>query len=99
MGNDDFFDHLKQHPNATRLFFEFLGLHAHNLVSVTGFYGSVYLAGGVIDHLIQNKLSDWDAFETYFRPNMLPTVTARLESTSVEYVLHDELPLLGLTTL
>lgn len=96
---EDFMQDLKNHPDAVRLFFEFLGLYAHNIVSVTGFYGGVYLTGGVIDNLIKNNLADWGAFETYFRPPMLSVVNARLNSTTVSYVLHDELPLLGLTIL
>lgn len=96
---EDMFDVLKNHPDAARLFFEFLGMHAQNLVSVFGFYGGVYLAGGVIDHLILQGLTDWDAFTRYFRAPMLETVTARLESCPVYYVLHDELPLLGLTVI
>ncbi len=96
---DDFMQDLKNNPETIRLFFEFLGLYAHNIVSVTGFYGGIYLTGGVIDNLIKHDLANWDAFETYFRPPMLPVVNDRLNSTSVNYVLHNELPLLGLTTL
>lgn len=99
MSPDEFMQDLKNNPDAVRLFFEFLGLYAHNIVSLTGFYGGVYLTGGVIDNLIKNNLVDWDAFERYLRPPMLPVVNDRLNSTSVSYVLHDELPLLGLTTL
>jgi len=96
---EDFMKDLKNHPDAVRLFFEFLGMYAHNVVSVTGFYGGVYLTGGVIDNLIRNDLTNWDAFEQYFKPPMLSVVNDQLNSASVNYVLHDELPLLGLTTL
>lgn len=96
---DDFITHLKNHPDAVRLFFECLGMHAHNLISVMGFYGGVYIAGGVIDHLLENDLADWAAFEKYFRPNMVSVVNDRLQGCPVHYVLHTELPLLGLTTL
>jgi len=94
-----FIQDLKNHPDAVRLFFEFLGLYAHNIISVTGFYGGVYLTGGVIDNLIKHDLTNWNAFKTYFRPPMVHGVSHRLNSTSVNYVLHNELPLLGLTTL
>jgi glucokinase len=96
---EEFMSDLRNHPDAITLFFEFLGLYAHNIVSVTGFYGGVYLTGGVIDNLIKNNLTDWAAFEKYFRPPMLSVVNDRLNSTSVSYVTHDELPLLGLTVL
>ena len=99
LSNAEFMDHLKNHPDASRFFFEFLGLHAQNIVSVTGFYGGVYLTGGVIDTLIHHKLDSWDAFAIYFCPAMVPVVRDRLNSTPINYVLHDELPLLGLTAL
>lgn len=97
--NDVFFDQLKSHPEAITLFFEFLGLHVHTLVSVFGFYGGVYLAGGVIDYLIHYGLTDWDSFDRFFKPPMVSSVNDRLAGCGVHYVLHDELPLLGLTTL
>jgi glucokinase len=97
--NEEFLHGLKSNPDAVRLFFEFFGMHIHNLVSVFGFYGGVYIAGGVVDHLIKNKLTDWGAFDTYFKPSMVSSVNDRLCGCSVDYVLHDELPLLGLTTL
>ena len=99
LSNSDFMEHLKEHPDASRLFFEFLGIHAQNLVSITGFYGGVYLTGGVIDYLIKYDLVDWDSFSLYFRPEMVDVVKKQLDSCPVHYVLHDELPLLGLTTL
>jgi len=83
--------------NTIRLFFEFLGLYAHTVVSVTGFYGGVYLTGGVIDHLVGHGLVNWEAFEKYLRPAMVSVVEQRLHSTPINYVLNDELPLLGLT--
>lgn len=99
MTPQEFMQNLKNNPDAIRLFFEFLGLYAHNIVSVTGLYGGVYLTGGVIDNLIKYNLVNWIAYKKYFRPAMVHGVSHRLNSTSVNYVLHDELPLLGLTTL
>lgn len=95
----DFLVILNNHPDIPRLFFEFLGLYAQTITSVTGFYGGIYLTGGVIDLLIQHQLTNWQAFENYFRPAMVQGVIDRLQSTGVHYVLHDELPLLGLTGL
>jgi len=86
-------------PDTVRVFFEYLGLYAHNVVSVTGFYGGAYLTGGVIDHLIAQDLTDWAAFERFMRSNMVPVVNDRLHSTPVHHVLHQELPLLGLTAI
>lgn len=91
------FECLASNREAVRLFFEFLGIHAHMIVSCTGFYGNVFLAGGVIDQLVHYGLCDWSAFEKYFRPAMVSVVKDSLNATSVDYVLHDELPLLGLT--
>ena len=99
LSDEALFETLKSQPHAIRLFFEFLGLHAHNLVSVFGFYGGLYLAGGVIDHLVKHNLTDWNAFTAYFKPPMLQTIHDRMDGCAVNYVLHDELPLLGLTTL
>jgi len=95
---DEFINHLKHYPDAIRLFFEFLGIHANTITAATGYYGGVYLAGGVIDNLIINNLTDWKAFEKYFRPALVQSMTHRLNGTSVSYVTHDELPLLGLTS-
>lgn len=96
---EEFMAGLQSQPDVTRLFFEFLGLYAHMVTCCTAFYGGIFLTGGVLDHLIAAKLTDWKAFEKYFRAPMLPVVNARLESTAVHYILHDEVPLLGLTTL
>lgn len=97
MTPDEFLRELKNNPDAIRLFFEFLGIYANTFTAMTGFYGGIYLTGGVIDNLIKHDLVNWEAFESYFRPAMVHGVTHRLESASVNYVLHDELPLLGLT--
>jgi glucokinase len=99
MSNAEFMIHLKEYPDATHLFFEFLGLHAQNLVSVMGFYGGVYVNGGVIDYLIKYDLADWDAFAKFLRPSDMTSVLYRLQSAPVHYVIHDELPLLGLASL
>ena len=99
MNNDDFVKHLHMNPDAVRLFFEFLGLYAHNVITVSGHYGGLFLTGGVIDRLVENNLTDWDAFHACFNPSMLPVVKDRLSSVAIHYLLHDELPLLGLTTL
>jgi len=97
--NPQFFKDLANQPDVTRLFFEFLGMHTHNLVNVFGFYGGVYFAGGVIDYLIRHDLANWAAFSEYFKPSMVSSVNDRLNGCAVYYVTHDELPLLGLSTL
>lgn len=96
---ENFMARLNETPNVSRLFFEFFGLYAHMVTCCTGFYGGMFLTGGVLDHLIKHDLADWDAFKTYFSPPMLPVVNARLNSVSVHYLTHDEMPLLGLTTI
>lgn len=97
--NHDFLKILHTTPAITRLFFEMLGIYAQTVVSVTGSYGGVYLTGGMIDILMANHLTNWAAFAEFLRPPMVHGVIHRLKSTSVHYVLHDELPLLGLTGL
>ena len=93
----EFMAELTNHPDAIRLFFEMLGLYAHTLVSVMGFYGGVYLTGGVIDNLIKNNLTQWNSFHEFFIPPVVSSVDTRLNSCAISYLLHDELPLLGLT--
>lgn len=99
MSPTEFMQDLKHNPDAIRLFFEFLGIYANTVTAITGFYGGLFLTGGVIDNLVKNDLTNWDAFESYFRPKMVQSVNHRLNGTSVSYILNDELPLLGLTSL
>lgn len=99
LSNAEFMAYLKNYPDATRLFYELLGLYAQNLVSIMGFYGGVYITGGVIDYLIKYDLADWNSFRRFARPADMTSVFWRFETVPVHYVLHDELPLLGLTTL
>ena len=96
---EEFMQSLKSKPDVPRIFFEFLGLYAHMVTCSTAFYGGIFLTGGVLDHLVRADLARWDAFEQYFRPSMLPVINQRLSSCPVKYVLHEELPLLGLTNL
>ena len=99
MSPEIFLQDLQNHPEAVRLFFEFLGLYANTLTAVTGYYGGIYLTGGVIDNLVKHDLTDWNAFEVFYRPNMVQSVNHRLNGSAVQYVLYEELPLLGLTSL
>jgi glucokinase len=96
---DEFMEDLKTNPDAVRLFFEFLGIHANTITACTGYYGGVYVTGGVIDNLIKHGLTDWPAFEAFYRPNMVQSVEYRLNGCAVFHVTNDELPLLGLTML
>lgn len=88
---------LRAYPEITRLFFQALGVHAHILVSATGFYGGVYITGGVIDHLVDGDFADWQAFQEGFYNKMVSVVDRSLRSTPVYYVRERELPLLGLS--
>jgi len=94
-----FINHVRDYPIAIRLFFEFVGLHLHNLINVTGFYGGVYITGGVIDHLIAHDLTDWESAAKYMRPPMVSVVNDSLNGVVIRYVTECELPLLGLTIL
>ncbi|HTK84274.1 MAG TPA: glucokinase [Patescibacteria group bacterium] len=66
-----------------RLFHEFLGLFAHNVVVTTHAFAGVYLDGGVIQRLYAAKLFDRESFERGFMPAMVPTVHAALNATPV----------------
>lgn len=99
LSHEAFIKHVESYPVAVRLFFEFLGLHLHNLVCVTGFYGGVYVTGGVIDYLVEHGLADWAAVASYLRAPMVSVVNDSLNSVAVNYVTERELPLLGLTVL
>lgn len=66
-----------------RLFHEFLGLFAHNVVVTTHAFAGVYLDGGVIQRLYAAKLFDRESFEKGFVPAMVPTVRAALAATPV----------------
>lgn len=96
------FSNLKTVANekdATRLFWEFLGLYCNALVSLAGSYGGVYLTGGVMDEFFAAKAIDRAAFETYFLRPMVPVVIESLSSTPVHYVREPNLPIVGLSTL
>ena len=88
---------LMSYPDAGRLFFEFLGLHMQIIASATGFYGGIYISGGVIDHLVAQNLAQWDHMIKYFIPDLLPVVKNALDKAPIFYVKETELPLLGLT--
>jgi glucokinase len=67
--------------HVLRLFHEFLGLFAHNVVVTTHAFAGVYLDGGVIQRLHAAKLFDHESFNKGFIPAMVPTVRAALEAT------------------
>lgn len=98
MSDDEFIELLKETPKISALFFELLGRYVFTLVGGSGFYGGVYINGGVIDALTHHGLADWQSFETGYRPDGLyPTVIDRLNCTPVSYVREENLPLYGLT--
>lgn len=83
-------------PQSFKLFAEFLGAYCNGLVSACGAYGGVYLTGGVMDDFMQEGTFDIGAFETFFKPAMVPVVQESLSSTPVYYIRETNMPVLGL---
>jgi glucokinase len=82
--------------NATRLFWEFLGLYTNMVVSLTGAYGGVYLSGGTIDLLVEEDKADIESFKNFFLRPMVDSVNESLSSTPIYYCKDLNLPVLGL---
>lgn len=82
--------------DATRLFWEFLGLYTNMVVSLTGAYGGVYLSGGTVDLLLEENLADMESFQKFFLRPMVASVTESLSSTPIYYCKDMNLPVLGL---
>ena len=85
--------------DALRLFWEFLGLYCNLLVSLPAAYGGLYLTGGVMDRLMEQGKVDMAAFQTYFRPAMVPVVSESLSSVPVYYCKEPHMPIAGLNRL
>lgn len=69
-----------------RLFHEFLGLFAHNIVVTGHAYGGLYVDGGITHRLDEAGLFDFPTFATFMAPAVTTVVRQRLESTPVYLV-------------
>lgn len=73
---------------ALRLFHEFLGLFAHNVVVTGHAFGGLYIDGGVTHRLFESGLFDFESFAKFMAPNVTRIVKERLESTPV-FIVND----------
>ena len=66
-----------------RLFHEFLGLFAHNIVVTGHAYGGLYVDGGITHRLDEAGLFDFPTFAKFMAPAVTSVVRERLETTPV----------------
>ncbi len=83
--------------DATRLFWEFLGLYCNTLATTAGAYGGLYLTGGIIDDMVLDKTVDVKSFEKFFIRPLASSVVESLSSVPVYYCHDINLPVLGLS--
>ncbi len=83
--------------DATRLFWEFLGLYCNTLATVAGAYGGLYLTGGIIGDMVLDKTIDVKSFEKFFIRPLASSVVESLSSVPVYYCHDINLPVLGLS--
>ncbi len=79
-----------------RLFHEFLGLFAHQVVLTGNAYGGLYLDGGVLHHLRDRNLFDKKTFLDFMTLNPVPVVRASLDHCPVYLVTDPFIALRGL---
>ena len=82
-----------------RLFYEFLGLFAHNAAVSGHAIGGLYLDGGMIQRLHTANLYDAASFERFFVPDVAPTVKAALAATPVWLIRDPFVALRGLAAM
>jgi glucokinase len=98
-------DALLAHPEdeavagTLRLFHEFLGLFAHNVVVTTHAFGGLYLDGGMLNALRGKNLFDFKTVEKFFLLDVAPSVRERLADTPVWLVNDPFVALRGLVSL
>jgi len=79
-----------------RLFHEFLGLFAHNVVVTGHTFGGLYLDGGITQRLYKAGLFDMDTFIKFMMPRVTPMVRKRLEAVPIHMVNDPFVALRGL---
>ena len=77
--------HVKQ---TLRLFHEFLGLFAHNVVVTGHAFGGLYIDGGVTQRLYEAGLFDFESFAKFMALKVTPIVIDRLETAPV-FMIND----------
>lgn len=84
-------------PEALKYFWEFLGLYCNALATLSGAYGGIYLTGGIMEDMAQEKTIDMTSFAQYFRRPLVASVVESLAASPV-YDCHTvNLPILGLS--
>lgn len=81
---------------AITLFHEFLGLFAASVVVTGHAYGGLYLTGGVLAHLVEHNLFNFDHFEHWFCLDAVDSVKQALQNTPVFHVVYPYPALKGL---
>ena len=81
---------------ALRLFHEFFALCAATVVVSGNAFGGLYLTGGVMDRLIEDKKFNFPHFEKFFVPHLVPSVRQALDETGIYHVNDPALSLRGL---
>lgn len=83
---------------ALKFFWEFLGLYCNSIVSLSGAYGGVYLTGGIMEDMVEDKTIDVVSFEKFFIRPMVDVVVESLSATPVYYCHELNLPIAGLSS-
>jgi glucokinase len=79
-----------------RLFHEFLGLFAHNVIVTGHACGGLYLDGGMVQRLREQDLFDFDTFEKFMVLKPVPSVKRMLKAVPVYVVTDPYVSLRGL---
>ena len=82
--------------NSLRLFHEFFGLFAATAVITGHAYGGLHLTGGVLEHLVTQKLFDFEHFEKWFCLETVDSVKQALQNTPIIYITEPYPALRGL---
>ena len=81
---------------ALEIFFEVLGLFAHQAIAFGYSYGGVYLTGGVIDRLMLAGLFNVQKFMSGFLQQSVPIVLQDVKATPVYWIKDEFISLKGL---
>lgn len=81
---------------ALTIFFELLGLFAHQAIAFGYAYGGIYLTGGVIDRLIVAGLFNLEAFMHYFVQANVAIVVEDVKSVPIYWIKDEFVSLRGL---
>lgn len=82
--------------NSLRIFHEFFGLFAATAVITGHAYGGLHLTGGVLEHLVAQKVFDFEHFEKWFCLEAVDSVKQALQNTPIIYITEPYPALRGL---